>query len=320
MNVARIRKWKNRRTSASWRVYAALLILLAAVEILNPGYFKGGNMSNVLRQASFLGIVAAGQTLVILTAGTDLSVSYLVTMGNLVGAQIMAGQNRNLLPALFCVMCIGSLVGLLNGAGIAFLKIPSLVMTLGTGSVLQGAAYLYTKGAPKGNSAPFMRWIVSGKVLGGPSPLILIWIGISAIMIGLLTRTVLGRYIYAVGENEEAARFSGIPASGTQIAVYMISGILSCLTGMLLVGYTGTSYLDAGTDYQMNSIAVVVIGGTLLSGGTGSYAGTIGGTLILSVLLNVLNIVNVPTYGREIIRGTIIIVILILYGMQKRNA
>lgn len=302
-----------------WKVFAALFILLAVVGFLSPGYLKAENLANVFRQAAFLGIVAAGQTLVILTAGTDLSVSYLITMGNLVGAQIMAGQNENVLQALGIVLVIGIAVGLINGAGVAFLNIPSLIMTLGTGSVLQGLAYLYTKGAPKGNSAPWMRWMVSGQVFGSISPLLLLWVCLGLFMIFLLAKTVFGRNVYAVGENQLAALYSGVPVAKTLLAVYAVSGILAAVTGLLLVGYTGTSYMGAGTDYQMNSIAVVVIGGTLLSGGRGGYLGTIGGTLILAVLLNALNIINVPAFGREIIRGLIIIVILVLYGIQKKE-
>lgn len=302
-----------------WKVFAALFILLAVVGFWSPGYLKAENLANVFRQAAFLGIVAAGQTLVILTAGTDLSVSYLITMGNLVGAQIMAGQNENVLQALGIVLVIGIAVGLINGAGVAFLNIPALIMTLGTGSVLQGLAYLYTKGAPKGNSAPWMRWMVSGQVFGSVSPLLLLWICLGLFMIFLLAKTVFGRNVYAVGENQLAALYSGVPVAKTLLAVYAVSGVFAAVTGLLLVGYTGTSYMGAGTDYQMNSIAVVVIGGTLLSGGRGGYLGTIGGTLILAVLLNALNIINVPAFGREIIRGLIIIVILVLYGIQKKE-
>lgn len=302
-----------------WKVFGALILMLAVVGFLSPGYLKADNLANVFRQAAFLGIVAAGQTLVILTAGTDLSVSYLITMGNLVGAQIMAGQNENVLQALSAVLVIGVVVGLINGAGVAFLNIPSLIMTLGTGSVLQGLAYLYTKGAPKGNTAPWMRWMVSGQVIGNISPLLFLWAILAVFMVFLLARTVFGRNVYAVGENQLAARYSGVPVTKTLLTVYAVSGILAALTGLLLVGYTKTSYMGAGTDYQMNSIAVVVIGGTLLSGGRGGYLGTIGGTLILAVLLNALNIINVPTFGREIIRGLIIIAILIVYGIQKKE-
>lgn len=300
-------------------VFLALAVLMLIAQLLLPGYLSQDNLLNILRQSAFLGIVAIGQTLVILTAGTDLSVSYLVTMGNLAGAQIMAGSNGNIPLALLSVLAIGALAGAANGFGVHYLKVPSLIMTLGIGSVLQGAAYLYTKGAPKGNAAPFIKWVATGKVFGGVSPLILLWIFLAVAVLILLNKTTFGRCVYALGQNPKAAYYAGVNTAATTLVVYTLSGILACLAGMLLVGYTGTSFLDAGTDYQMNSIAAVVIGGTLLSGGTGGYGGTIGGTLILCVLLNILNIIQVPTFGREIIRGAVIILLLIAYGLQKNR-
>lgn len=302
-----------------WVVFLALALLVAAAQWLSPGYLSAANLLNVLRQASFLGIVVIGQTLVIITAGTDLSVSYLVTMGNLVGAQIMAGENANVPAALIAVAAVGCASGLASGIGVHYLKVPSLVMTLGVGSVLQGAAYLYSKGAPKGNTAPLVKWMVTGQLFGGLSPLILLWMVLSVAVIVMLHKTVFGRNIYAVGKNPLAAHYAGVPTAATLLAVYALSGILACVTGMLLVGYTGTSFLSAGNDYQMNSIAAVVIGGTLLAGGAGGYGGSIGGTLILCVLLNILNIVHVPAFGREIIRGAAIILLLIVYSIGNRR-
>lgn len=300
-------------------IYGMLVIVLVVAEIITPGYLSMDNLSNVLRQAAFLGIVAAGQTLVIITAGTDLSVSYLVTLGNVLSAQIMGGSDANIPLALFVVALTGLAVGFVNGAGVHFLKIPSLVMTLGMGSVLQGIVFIYTKGAPKGNTAPLIQEMVSGKVLGTLSPLVFLWIAISILTIFLLKKTVFGRNTYNVGENLPAALRAGVPVGRTLITVYMICGLLSAITGMILVGYTGTSYLDAGTDYQMNSIAAVVMGGTLLSGGKGDYIGTIAGTIIICVLMSVLNIVQMPTFGRHMIRGAVILIILMIFGLQSKE-
>lgn len=309
----------NKNYMSTAIVFLSLIMILLISQIISPGYLQVSNLSNVLRQAAFLGIVAAGQTLVILTAGTDLSVSFLVTFGNVVSAQIMAGKNENILLSLLAVIAIGTITGLINGIGVHYLRIPSLIMTLGVGSVLQGLAYLYTKGAPKGNAAPFIKWIVSGKLAGVWSPVIILWLITSVLMVFLLKKTTFGRHVYSVGENATAAAYSGVPVARTTLIVYILSGIFACITGMILVGYTGTSYLDAGTDYQMNSIAAVVIGGTLLTGGKGGYVGTIGGTLIICVLLSILNIVQIPTYGREIVRGTVLIIILILFGLQQKE-
>ena len=300
-------------------IYGMLLIVLLVAQIIIPGYINMDNLANVLRQAALLGIVAAGQTLVILTAGTDLSVSYLVTLGNVLSAQIMAGSNDNILLALIAVALTGLAVGFINGVGVHFLRIPSLVMTLGMGSVLQGIVFIYTKGAPKGGTAPLIKEVVSGRVFGTLSPLVFLWIGISILTIFLLKKTVFGRNVYSVGENQTAALRAGVPVGRTLISVYMICGVLSAVIGMILVGYTGTSYLDAGTDYQMNSIAAVVMGGTLLSGGKGDYLGTIAGTIIICVLMSVLNIIQIPTFGRHIIRGVVILAILMVFGLQSKK-
>ena len=313
--------WRNRQNTISSTIiiYSSMVLLIILSELISPGFLTMRNISNLLRQTAFLGLVAAGQTLVILTAGTDLSVSYLVTLGNVFSAQILSSQDANIPLALVVVVSIGALVGLINGMGVYFLNIPSLIMTLGMGCVLQGVVYLYTKGAPKGNASPLVKYIVSGEFVGPFPPVIFIWIIVAVLMIFILNRTVFGKNILSTGENIDAAVFAGVPVGRTLIMVYIISGILSCFTGFLLVGYTGTSYLDVGTDYQMNSIAAVVIGGTSLSGGQGSYVGTIAGTVIVCVLLSILNIIQLPAFARSIVRGAVILLLLIIFGIQSKK-
>lgn len=314
-----VEKTNAKRHSSTLIIYFFMIGMVLISELISPGFLTARNISNLLRQTAFLGIVAIGQTMVILTSGTDLSVSYLVTLGNVLSAQILSSVDSNIPLALIVVVAVGGLVGLINGMGVHFLHIPSLIMTLGVGCVLQGVVYLYTKGAPKGNTAPFIKTLVSGEFIGPFPPVIFIWIIIAGITIFLLKRTVFGQNIYSVGENMDAAIYSGIPVGKTLILVYVISGVLSCFTGFLLVGYTGTSYLDVGTDYQMNSIAAVVIGGTYLSGGHGGYVGTIAGTVIVCVLISILNIVQLPAFGRNIVRGAVILLLLIIFGIQNKK-
>lgn len=310
---------KKRKFSSVLIIYVFMICIILMSELISPGFLTTRNISNLLRQTAFLGMVAAGQTLVILTAGTDLSVSYLVTLGNVFAAQILSSQDSNIPAALAVVLLTGAVVGIINGLGVHFFHIPSLIMTLGMGCVLQGVVYIYTKGAPKGNASPFVKTLVSGEFIGPFPPVIFIWLVIAAVTIFILKRTIFGQNVYSVGENPEAAVYAGVPVGKTLVLVYMISGILSCFTGFLLVGYTGTSYLDIGTDYQMNSIAAVVIGGTYLSGGYGGYIGTIAGTVIVCVLLSILNIVHVTAFARSIIRGTVILLLLIIFGIQNKR-
>lgn len=318
--MMRTKRSTSRENAATlFVVYGFMGVMFVLSELISPGFLAVRNLSNILRQSAFLGMIAAGQTLVILTAGTDLSVSYLATLGNVLAAQILSSSDSNIPMALIVVVAVGAITGLVNGVGVHFLRIPSLIMTLGVGSVLQGIVYLYTKGAPKGNTSPLIKTIVSGNSLGPFPPLVFIWLVMAVGMVFLLRRTVFGRNVYSIGENPLAARYAGIPVGRTLLTVYVISGILSCVTGMLLVGYTGTSYLDVGTDYQMNSIAAVVIGGTYLSGGRGGYGGTIAGSIIMCVLLSILNIIQLPAFGRSIVRGAIILVLLIAFGLQNKK-
>jgi len=298
-------------------VYLILLVLLIIAEIVSPGFLSFHHLGNVLRQASFLGIVAIGQTFVILSGGIDLSVASIITLANVVSAQIMDGSNGNLLLALITVIAIGAVVGLANGSGVCFLKIPPLIMTLGVGSVVQGIALVYSKGAPKGYAAPLVRFISNEKIGGLISGAVILWLILGLITILILKYTTFGRNVYAIGTNVVAARYSGVNITRVTLSIYILSGIMSAITGTLLVGYTGTSFLDAGTAYTMNSIAAVVVGGTSIIGGRGGYGGTIAGAIIMTIIGSLLTIVHIPESGRQIAQGLIILCLVLIYGREK---
>lgn len=298
-------------------VYLILLVLLIIAEIVSPGFLSFHHLGNVLRQASFLGIVAIGQTFVILSGGIDLSVASIITLANVVSAQIMDGSNGNLLLALITVIAIGAVVGLANGSGVCFLKIPPLIMTLGVGSVVQGIALVYSKGAPKGYAAPLVRFISNEKIGGLISGAVILWLILGLITILILKYTTFGRNVYAIGTNVVAARYSGVNITRVTLSIYILSGIMSAITGTLLVGYTGTSFLDAGTAYTMNSIAAVVVGGTSIIGGRGGYGGTIAGAIIMTIIGSLLTIVHIPEAGRQIAQGLIILCLVLIYGREK---
>ena len=302
-------------------VYAILVALLIVSEIISPGFLAPSHMESIIRQSAFIGIVCVGQTLVILTGGIDLSVSFSITLLNLVAAQMIDGQDENLLAAAAVVLVLGAFIGLVNGLGVRFLKIPPLVMTLGMGSILQGITLVYTNGAPKGHSSPFLEFLSTGKVMGIVSGVILIWIVLSAITIIVLKKTIFGRSIYSIGTNIVASKYSGVKISSVSVSVYTISGIMSAITAMLLLGYTGTSFTGAGDPYNMNSITAVVIGGTSVLGGAGGYVGTIAGCIIMIVLSGILTVINMPESGRQIVQGLIIIVMLLLvYSKNKEKS
>jgi ribose transport system permease protein len=308
-----------RRAGTTILVYLVMGALLLAAEVISPGFFGASHMNSVLRQAAFLGIVAIGQTLVIIAGGIDLSIAPLISLANVMSAQIMDGKDANLLAAVVVVLLIGVACGLINGLGIYYLRISPLVMTLGMGSVVQGIAYIYSKGAPKGATAPLIKAISTGKVLGVLSSPLLIWVALAVITILVLRYTTLGRYIYAVGSNQVCARYSGVNIRATTIIIYVISSVMAAFIGLLLIGYTGTSYLDTGNAYTMNSIAAVVIGGTSVAGGLGGYAGTVAGSVIMTIIIGLLAVVRIPVSGRQIAQGLIILLILLAYGREKKR-
>ena len=310
---------KNGFGNAQVMVYIILIALLIAAQIISPGYLKPTHIAGILRLASFMGIAAIGQNLTILTGGIDLSIANTITFANVIAAQIMMGRNENMPAAIVAVLAVGIAVGLMNGVGIHWLKIPPFIMTLGVGTVIQGIFLIYTKGAPKGNAAPLLKAICGQSLVGIVSGIVLIWALMAAIAILVLKKTPYGRKLYSVGINEQAARFSGIHTGRVTFSVYLISAVIAAISGFLLVGYTGTSFLDVGTSYNTKTIAAVIIGGTAITGGKGGYVGTIAGAVIMTILEDFLTIVSIPEAGRQIMQGVIIVLLVLLYSREKHK-
>lgn len=307
-----------KKNSDQYIVYVVLIVSAIVAQILSPGYLGIKHVAGILRLASFLGIVSIGQQLAILTGGIDLSIGYLVTFGNVIGAQIMMSQNSNILKGLIVVSAFGILIGGINASGIRILKMQPFIITLATGMIVKGIYYLYTSGAPKGNAAPLLTSICGKSSFGIVSGIVIIWAVLATVVIVVLKFTTLGRQLYSVGSNELGARFSGVNTGKIIYSVYIISALCSVWAGYLLVGYTKTSFLNVGDDYSMNAVAAVVLGGTSISGGKGSYVGTIAGAIFMIVLEDVLSIVGYPTAIRGIVRGVAIIVLIILYSKKRK--
>jgi ribose transport system permease protein len=212
---------------------------------------------------------------------------------------------------------IGLAAGVINGMCIHALKIPAIIMTLAIGNVLRGIGLIYSKGAPKGYAAPLVKLICTGRFLGIVPYIVILWILLAALTIFMLNATTLGRSIYAIGTNAEAAHYSGISLAFSTVIVYAISGSLAGMTGALYVGYTNTSFLDAGNAFMMSSVAAVVVGGTSSAGGEGGYAGTIAGAIIITILTAILTVINIQESGRKIVEGIIILLLVFIYGRKK---
>jgi ribose transport system permease protein len=299
--------------------YGLIAVMLIVTGIRHPGFVEPGNLRQQLVLASFLGVAAAGQTIVILTGGIDLSLAWNLNFAAILMTQISnnstdAGQ---IAWAITVALLSASVVGFINGLGVAFLRIPSLVMTLGMNAVLLGLTLVYTKGTPQGTAPEVIQKLAVGRIAGIPWAVIL-WAILSAILIFTLRRTIFGRQLYAIGNNPRATYLSGVPIRKVLLLSYTLAGLCAGIAGLLLTGYSNQSYLRMGDNYVLPAIAAVVIGGTSILGGSGGYSGTIAGAIIIVLLQNILTIEGLRQAGQQILYGIIILIMLFVYGRESR--
>ncbi|UNK40795.1 ABC transporter permease (plasmid) [Shinella sp. H4-D48] len=315
---------RRRLIVQEYGIFLAFLLLVAILSVSNEFFLTPGNISNVLLQTSINGILAIGMTFVILTRGIDLSVGSVVALAGMVSASFVtssatagiAGAPYPMVLALAAGILVGVACGAVVGLIVSRFSVPAFVATLGMLSAARGATLIYGGGRPvPGLSAEF-RWIGTGNILGIPMPVILLAL-VFGISWWVLTRTRFGRYIYAVGGNPHAAKTSGLNVSRIRFMVYVISGALSGLAGMILSARTGSALPQAGIAYELDAIAAVVIGGTSLSGGVGRVTGTLIGALIIGVMNNGLDLMGIQSYYQQVLKGALIVGAVMLD--QKRN-
>ena len=294
----------------------ALLLLLGAfilaIEIARPGTVNPNWTSNIVMFAAPLGIMAAGQTLVMLTGGIDLSVASIATSS----AYLMATHSAlGVAPAVLCGLAVGFGVGLINGVGIALLGVQPLIMTLGTGLMAEGAVVVYSQTRiAEGPRVPeFINSIGAGKILGAVPYDLFVWAPIAIAMVFVLRRTGFGRLLYAVGDNGEACRLAGIRVWRVLLVNYLICGLLAAVAGLIMAGSVGAADISLADVFLLPSIAAAIIGGTSIFGGRGGYSGTIVGALILTVLNSILTLVDAPEPVRQILFGGIILLLATAY-------
>ncbi|WP_082104487.1 ABC transporter permease [Demequina soli] len=316
-------------TAARWRaivtdpIFIAAAVAVAIVlvgQLVSPGFGAYSQVVGMVRVASFLGIMAIGQTIVILSGGDgiDLSVGKTATLGAIVAARIMDGSDSRLLLGILVPVLVGAVIGLVNGLGIAYLRIPPFVMTLGMTGVVAGIALAYTGGAAAGRSAPALTGLVNNRGLFDVPGVVYVWIVLIVAVTWLLRRSVAGWNIYAVGSNRVAANLSGVPVRRNVIMAYVASSVFACLGGILLLGYTESVFLNLADSYTLPTVAAVIIGGTLASGGVGGYLGTAIGALVLTFLTSLLSTMNMPESWRTITSGVVLLVLLGMYGRQRK--
>ena len=254
--------------------------------------------------------------MIILTGGADLSVAYSVTLSAIIFSQIYDATG-SALAGFFAAMGAGLLIGIFKGLGVAVLGITAMVMTLATNSILMSLAFLYTKGNIKGNASPLLTFLAKESIFGFRY-VVLLWFGIGIAVIFLLKKTVFGRKIFAIGSSLRVSRLSAIDTRLTLVSIYIIATLMMSLAGVLLVGHMGFPNFTMGNGYQLVSIAAVVIGGTSIMGGHGSYLGTMGGVIIIYLIQSILTILNIADAGKQIVNGVIILVILFVYGRGRK--
>ena len=297
-----------------------IVVMLVVGEMASPGFASPGQIIKLLTLAALLGIVAAGQNLVILGGreGIDLSVGAVISFGAVIAGNIMQGNNAMVLPAIMGATGAGLVIGLLNGVGVTILRIPPLVMTLGMLGVVQGALVAMTRGIPSGNAAPALANFITQPVVLGIPGILFVWAAVGLFMAWLLYRTAYGYRVFAIGTNERAARLTGVSVWRMRISLFGLSGMFAGLTSVFVLGYTGNSFIGVGDQYMLPSIIAVVLGGTPLSGGQGSYTGTMAGAFLLVILQSILITLQMEEFGRQVVFGVTLLVLMLFYGRQQR--
>ncbi|HEV3087004.1 MAG TPA: ABC transporter permease [Candidatus Elarobacter sp.] len=322
---------KQRDTIIRWVVLGVgFLILLKVIDVLAHGNFlEPGNITNVLRQITVNAIMGVGQTFVIITAGIDLSVGSLIALAGVVMAQISNalpfGGPGNFIVTLLVGLAVGCAAGYVNAVPVVRLNLPPFITTLAMMQMARGLAFILAHGQPipLTNSTPF-DWLGTGYLFPGifglpgiPYAVLVMAVVVVVFMI-ILGRTAYGRYVLALGGNEEAARLAGIDTGRVKTLVYVISGGCAALAGLLLISRFGSGAPQNGTGYELQAIAAVVVGGTSLMGGRGSVVGTFFGALLIGVLNNVMNLLHVESYTQLIVLGAVILLAVVLDQLRKR--
>lgn len=298
-------------------VYVFLFAVLIIAAIFAPRFFIINNLFNILRQASALGILAVGQTLVVIAGGIDVSIAAIMQLAGVTAAEITKGQDRFVFITILTVLLMGIAIGFGNGLLVAKRKVQPFVSTLFVGLLVTGLRLLVTKATPSGGLPTFVRSLGSASV--GPIPNAVIIFGCTALIAQfLLTKTTFGRSIYAVGGNSTVAYLGGVRVDRITIFSYMLCGFLAALAGLVLVGYLGYADQNIGIGYEWDSIAAVAVGGVVLGGGKGRISGTIAGVLLMTVLLNLVLMLKLRIEFQFVIRGIVIIAAVAFYAGDWR--
>ncbi len=303
------------------RQYGLLIvfgIICLIISLITPQFLTISNLTIIVTQVSINALLAFGVTFVIITGGIDLSLGSIVAVSGVTSAMLAHPDSYPVLIPIIMGLLAGLLMGAFNGFIITKSKIAPFIVTLGTMTIGRGLALILSDGRPVSNLSDSFNYLGSGTVLGIPV-LILIFILVFALCSIILSKTILGRYIYAIGGNEQAARASGINIDRVKLSVYSISGLLAGLAGILLASRITTGQPNAGAGFELDAIAAVVIGGTSTAGGRGTMTGTLIGVLLIGVINNGLDLLNVTSYYQQVVMGIIIIGAVVLDSLNQKS-
>jgi ribose/xylose/arabinose/galactoside ABC-type transport system permease subunit len=296
----------------------AFVGICLTLSLTTPRFFTVQNLMIIVTQVSINALLAFGVTFIIITGGIDLSIGSVVAVTGVAAASFAHPDSYPVVVPVMIGLLTGLLFGAFNGFVITRSHVPPFIVTLGTMTIGRGLALILSKGRPVSNLSDSFNFIGGGKILGIPTLIIILIVAFIGCSV-LLKKTVIGRYMYAVGGNEQAARASGIPISQVKMIVYTLGGLLAALAGILLTSRITTGQPNAGQGFELDAIAAAIIGGTSTSGGTGTMTGTLLGALLIGVISNGLDLLNVTSYYQEVVMGAIIIGAVVLDSMNQTN-
>lgn len=314
MTLEKLKKsWKD----PTFLAFVVLIVAWIGTMLFIRGFNTWNHNMTFLKTAAYVGMIVIGQGICIISGGIDLSVSNVVTLSSVVAAGcVKAGWGDG--AAIVVALLASVLVGAINATGITFLRIPPIIMTLAMLSLLEGGLLIATDGTPPSGCGDVIKWLCKGKPLGVPNA-VFVWIIFLALALLLMNKSKFGRHIYAIGTNESAAKLNGVKVVATKYMVYCLSSLCAGIGGLLILGNMGSTYLTIGQQYQLMSIAAVVIGGISIQGGKGKFTGIIAGTMLMILLRDILNVLKMSNAGREIFQGVLILAVLLAYGREKKS-
>ncbi|WP_254561721.1 ABC transporter permease [Dyadobacter diqingensis] len=307
------------RSVGQYGIFLAFAIICLGLALSTPKFFTLSNLMIIGTQVSINALLAFGVTFVIITGGIDLSLGSMVAVTGVLAATFAHPDTYPVIVPVFAGLAGGLILGAFNGMVITKSKVPPFIVTLGTMTIGRGLALILSKGRPISNLSDAFNFIGGGNMFGIPFPIIILILAFAGCSV-ILNKTILGRYMYAVGGNEPAARASGIRVNHVKMWVYTICGLLSAMGGILLTSRITTGQPNAGAGFELDAIAAAIIGGTSTSGGTGTMTGTLIGALLIGVISNSLDLLNVTSYYQQVVMGAIIIGAVVLDSMGKEKS